>query len=127
MVVTAHLGRPKGEPEDRYSLQPVAVRLGELLGRDVAFATDTVGDSARETVDGLADGEVALLENVRFNAGETSKDDAERGEFADRSPSWPTRSSPTGSAWCTASRRRSTTWRSGSRTRWAAWSPPSST
>ena len=84
VVVTAHLGRPKGEPEDRYSLQPVAVRLGELLGRDVAFATDTVGDSARETVDGLADGEVALLENVRFNAGETSKDDAERGEFADQ-------------------------------------------
>ena len=84
VVVTAHLGRPKGEPEDRYSLRPVAVRLGELLGRDVAFATDTVGDSARETVDGLADGEVALLENVRFNAGETSKDDAERGEFADQ-------------------------------------------
>jgi phosphoglycerate kinase len=84
VVVTAHLGRPKGEPEDRYSLQPVAVRLGELLGRDVAFATDTVGDSARETVEGLADGEVALLENVRFNAGETSKDDVERGEFADR-------------------------------------------
>ena len=84
VVVTAHLGRPKGEPEERYSLRPVAVRLGELLGRDVAFATDTVGDSARETVEGLEDGQVALLENVRFNAGETSKDDAERGEFADR-------------------------------------------
>jgi len=83
VVVTAHLGRPKGEPEDRYSLRPVADRLGELLGSDVAFATDTVGDSAREVVDGLADGEVALLENVRFNAGETSKDEAERGAFAD--------------------------------------------
>jgi phosphoglycerate kinase len=84
VVVVAHLGRPKGEPEERYSLRPVAVRLGELLGRDVAFATDTVGDSARETVAGVADGQVAVLENVRFNAGETSKDDAERGAFADR-------------------------------------------
>jgi phosphoglycerate kinase len=84
VVVTAHLGRPKGEPEDRYSLRPVAARLGELLGQDVAFATDTVGDSARETVAGLSDGQVALLENVRFNAGETSKDDAERGAFADQ-------------------------------------------
>lgn len=84
VVVTAHLGRPKGAPEERYSLRPVAARLGELLGRPVAFATDTVGDSARETVAGLADGQVALLENVRFNAGETSKDDDERGTFADR-------------------------------------------
>ncbi|MGZ4450132.1 MAG: phosphoglycerate kinase [Nocardioides sp.] len=83
VVVTAHLGRPKGAPEDRYSLRPVAARLGELLGQEVAFATDTVGDSARSTVDGLADGQVALLENVRFNAGETSKDEAERGAFAD--------------------------------------------
>ncbi|MEO9323752.1 phosphoglycerate kinase [Nocardioides sp. C4-1] len=84
VVVTAHLGRPKGAPEDRYSLAPVAARLGELLGADVAFATDTVGDAARAVVDGLADGEVALLENVRFNPGETSKDDAERGAFADQ-------------------------------------------
>ena len=84
VVVTAHLGRPKGAPEERYSLRPVAARLGELLGGEVAFASDTVGDSARQTVDGLADGQVALLENVRFNAGETSKDDAERGAFADQ-------------------------------------------
>ena len=83
VVVAAHLGRPKGEPEDRYSLRPVATRLGELLGRDVAFAADTVGPSAHETVDGLQDGDVALLENVRFNPGETSKDDDERGAFAD--------------------------------------------
>jgi phosphoglycerate kinase len=62
----------------------VAVRLSELLGAPVAFATDTVGKSAQETVDGLGDGEVALLENVRFNTGETSKDDDERGAFADR-------------------------------------------
>lgn len=83
VVVTAHLGRPKGAPEDRYSLRPVAARLGELLGADVTFATDTVGESARETVAGLADGQVAVLENVRFNPGETSKDEAERGAFAD--------------------------------------------
>ena len=84
VVVAAHLGRPKGAPEERYSLRPVAARLGELLGKDVAFATDTVGDSAREVVAGLEDGQVAVLENVRFNAGETSKDDGERGDFADR-------------------------------------------
>lgn len=84
VVVTAHLGRPKGEPEAKYSLAPVAARLGELLGQDVAFATDTVGESAQAVVAGLADGQVALLENVRFNAGETSKDDAERGAFADQ-------------------------------------------
>jgi phosphoglycerate kinase len=84
VVVVAHLGRPKGEPEEKYSLRPVAARLGELLGQDVAFATDTVGDSAKETVGVLQDGQVAVLENVRFNAGETSKDDAERGAFADQ-------------------------------------------
>lgn len=83
VVVTAHLGRPKGAPDPAYSLGPVAARLGELLEAPVAFATDTVGDSARETVFGLADGQVAVLENVRFNAGETSKDDAERAAFAD--------------------------------------------
>ncbi|WP_370290307.1 phosphoglycerate kinase [Nocardioides sp.] len=83
VVVTAHLGRPKGAPEERYSLRPVAARLGELLGREVAFAADTVGESAQAVVAGLADGDVAVVENVRFNAGETSKDDAERGAFAD--------------------------------------------
>jgi phosphoglycerate kinase len=82
VVVTAHLGRPKGEPDPAYSLAPVAARLGELLGQDVAFASDTVGESATETVAGLQDGQVALLENVRFNAGETSKDDDVRGSFA---------------------------------------------
>ncbi|WP_372728317.1 phosphoglycerate kinase [Nocardioides sp.] len=83
VVVTAHLGRPKGAPDPAYSLGPVAARLGELLEAPVAFATDTVGDIARETVSGLSDGQVAVLENVRFNAGETSKDDAERAAFAD--------------------------------------------
>ena len=83
VVVCAHLGRPKGEPDPRYSLAPVAARLGELLGAEVAFAADTVGDSARETVAALGDGRVALLENLRFSPGETSKDAAERGAFAD--------------------------------------------
>ena len=82
VVVMAHLGRPKGSPDPAYSLAPVAKRLGELLERPVAFATDTVGESAHAIVESLADGAVALLENVRFNAGETSKDDAERAEFA---------------------------------------------
>ncbi|UFN45391.1 phosphoglycerate kinase [Nocardioides okcheonensis] len=84
VVVTAHLGRPKGAPDPAYSLRPVAERLSELLGRPVAFATDTVGASATETVEGLGDGDVALLENVRFNDGETSKDDAVRASFADQ-------------------------------------------
>ncbi|MEV4662291.1 phosphoglycerate kinase [Micromonospora echinofusca] len=84
VVVCSHLGRPKGAPDPQFSLGPVAGRLGELLGTRVHFATDTVGESARSTVDALADGEVALLENLRFNAGETSKDDAERGAFADQ-------------------------------------------
>ncbi|MFE0552317.1 phosphoglycerate kinase [Streptomyces pilosus] len=84
VVVASHLGRPKGTPDPAFSLAPAAARLGELLGADVAFATDTVGESATATVDGLADGQVAVIENLRFNAGETSKDDAERGVFADR-------------------------------------------
>lgn len=84
VVVCAHLGRPKGEPDPRYSLAPVATRLGEVLGQEVAFATDTVGESAHRVVDGLADGQVALLENLRFDPGETSKDEAERSAFADR-------------------------------------------
>ncbi|MEQ4608971.1 phosphoglycerate kinase [Streptomyces bacillaris] len=84
VVVASHLGRPKGAPDPAFSLAPAAARLGELLGADVAFATDTVGDSARAAVEGLTDGQVAVLENLRFNAGETSKDDAERGAFADR-------------------------------------------
>jgi phosphoglycerate kinase len=84
VLVTAHLGRPGGAPDPKYSLRPVAERLGELLGRQVAFATDTVGESAQETVAALDDGQVAVLENVRFNAGETSKDDAVRGAFADQ-------------------------------------------
>ncbi|MCK9895371.1 phosphoglycerate kinase [Frankia sp. AgB32] len=87
VIVTSHLGRPKGEPDPKYSLGPVAARLGELLGRPVVFAGDGGGDiageRAREIVGGLADGEVALLENLRFSPGETSKDAVERAAFAD--------------------------------------------
>lgn len=82
VVVISHLGRPQGAPEDRYSLKPVAARLGELLGQDVSFATDAVSDSARETVAALPEGRVALLENLRFNSGETAKQDGERLVFA---------------------------------------------
>ncbi|BDU11017.1 phosphoglycerate kinase [Aurantimicrobium sp. INA4] len=82
VVVMSHLGRPDGSPEAKYSLEPAAIRLGELLGKPVAFATDTVGDSAKATVSALADGQIAVLENLRFNPGETSKDEAERGAFA---------------------------------------------
>ncbi|WFE42723.1 phosphoglycerate kinase [Micromonospora sp. WMMD998] len=84
VVVCSHLGRPKGAPDPQFSLRPVAGRLGELLDAPVSFAEDTVGDSAQSTVAGLADGQVALLENLRFNKGETSKDSAERGAFADQ-------------------------------------------
>jgi len=84
VVTSSHLGRPKGAPEAKYSLAPVAARLGELLGSPVAFATDTVGSSAKETVAALENGQVVVLENLRFNAGETSKDDAERRAFAEQ-------------------------------------------
>ncbi|MEW1723001.1 phosphoglycerate kinase [Streptomyces sp. NPDC093109] len=84
VIVASHLGRPKGAPDPAFSLAPAAARLGELLGTDVAFATDTVGESATATVAALTDGRVAVIENLRFNAGETAKDDAERGAFADQ-------------------------------------------
>jgi phosphoglycerate kinase len=87
-IVVAHLGRPKGEPDPAYSLAPVGERLEQLLGAPVRMAEDVVGESAAEAVratgiEGGAD-RVVLLENVRFAPGETSKDDAERGAFADR-------------------------------------------
>ncbi|HYJ77372.1 MAG TPA: phosphoglycerate kinase [Actinomycetes bacterium] len=84
VVVCAHLGRPKGQAVKKYSLAPVAERLAEVLGRPVQFATDTVGDSAQAAVAGLGDGDVVLLENLRYNAGEESTDDGERGAFADQ-------------------------------------------
>lgn len=84
VLVASHLGRPKGAPDSVFSLLPAAERLGELLDAPVAFAQDTVGPAAHDTVNGLRPGQVAVLENLRFNAGETSKDDTERGEFADQ-------------------------------------------
>ena len=84
VVVAAHLGRPKGAPDPQYSLAPVATRLGELLGSPVPLAADVAGEDAVARAGALGDGEVLLLENVRFEAAETSKDDAERGELADR-------------------------------------------
>ncbi|QIZ98873.1 phosphoglycerate kinase [Leifsonia sp. PS1209] len=82
VVVISHLGRPEGAPDAKYSLAPVAQRLSELLGKPVTFAKDTVGSGAQDAVSGLQDGDVALLENLRFNPGETSKDEAERQAFA---------------------------------------------
>ena len=78
VVVTAHLGRPKGEPDPKFSLAPVAAALGEQLGRHVQLAGDVVGTDALARAEGLTDGDVLLLENIRFDARETSKDDAER-------------------------------------------------
>ena len=82
VVAMSHLGRPDGQHDPKYSLAPVAQRLSELLGKPVCFATDTVGDAAKEAVDQLEDGGIVLLENLRFNADETSKDHDEREDFA---------------------------------------------
>ncbi|WP_461110045.1 phosphoglycerate kinase [Tessaracoccus terricola] len=82
IVIMAHLGRPKGSVNPKFSLAPVAGRLSELLGTEVRLAGDVVGDSATATVEGLGDGDVALLENVRYEPAEESKDEAERTELA---------------------------------------------
>jgi phosphoglycerate kinase len=78
VIVTAHLGRPKGGPDPEFSLAPVAAALGEQLGRHVQLAGDVVGTDALARAEGLTDGDVLLLENIRFDPRETSKDDAER-------------------------------------------------
>jgi len=82
VVVISHLGRPEGAPDAKYSLEPAALRLGELLGQPVFFASDTVGSEAKGAVKALDNGGVVVLENLRFNPGETSKDVAEREAFA---------------------------------------------
>jgi phosphoglycerate kinase len=84
VVAFSHLGRPDGAPDAKYSLAPVAQRLSELLGKPVCFASDTVGSAAQDAVASLDEGGIALLENLRFNAGETAKDDAERRRFAEK-------------------------------------------
>ena len=82
VVVISHLGRPEGEPNAKYTLEPAAARLSELLGQPVFFASDTIGSEAFGAVKALAPGGVVVLENLRFNAAETSKDAAEREAFA---------------------------------------------
>ena len=82
VVVMAHLGRPKGEVKSEFSLAPVAEALSERLEQYVALAGDVSGEDAHERANGLTDGDVLLLENVRFDPRETSKDEAERAEFA---------------------------------------------
>jgi len=82
VIAISHLGRPDGKPDAKYSLQPVAARLGELLDAPVAFAGDTVGDEAHDAVHALHQGEVVLLENLRFDGDETSKDHGDREKFA---------------------------------------------
>ena len=82
VIVSAHLGRPKGEVNPAFSLSPVAARLSEVLGQDVPLAADTVGEDAKAKAAALENGQVILLENVRFDAGETSQVDAEREELA---------------------------------------------
>ena len=84
IIVLSHLGRPKGEVNPNYSLAPVAERLSELLGAEVRLAQDVVGESARSVVESLTNGDVGMLENVRYEPGEESKDDAERGALANR-------------------------------------------
>ncbi|HAT1151493.1 TPA: phosphoglycerate kinase [Corynebacterium striatum] len=83
VILSAHLGRPKGEVNPKYSLAPVAEALSEALGQYVALAGDVTGEDAHERANGLNDGDVMLIENVRFDPRETSKDEAERGAFAD--------------------------------------------
>jgi phosphoglycerate kinase len=84
VIVISHLGRPKGEPDPQFSLAPAAARLAKLLDQDVPLAADTVGESAAALVSELEDGGVVVLENLRFNEGETSKDDAVRRAFAEQ-------------------------------------------
>ncbi|NDH65655.1 MAG: phosphoglycerate kinase [Microbacteriaceae bacterium] len=84
VIVISHLGRPDGAPDAKYSLEPAAIRLGELLGQPVFFASDTIGSEAKGVVKALDNGGVAVLENLRFNPGETSKDEIERRDFASK-------------------------------------------
>lgn len=88
LVICAHLGRPKGERKPELSLAPIAERLRELLGREVIFATDVIGDSAKASVEAMKPGGVVLLENIRYESGETSKSDEERLDLAKKLASY---------------------------------------
>ena len=116
VVVCSHLGRPAGAPDPAYSLAPVAARLGQLLGRPVAMAADTVGPSARSAAAALAPGEMLMLENLRFNPGETSKDDAVRARSPISSRRLPSCTSAMGSGPCIAGMPASVTCPRGFRT-----------
>jgi phosphoglycerate kinase len=109
IIVLAHLGRPKGQANPKYSLAPAAQRLSELLGAEVKLAQDVVGESAQGVVSSLADGEVGMLENVRYEPGEESKDDSERVRSPIATPRLAMCSSRMASVWYTASRLRCTT------------------
>jgi phosphoglycerate kinase len=88
IVICAHLGRPKGERKPELSLAPISIRLSEILNREVVFATDVVGESARTAVASLDSGDVVLLENIRYEAAETSKDESERFALATKLASY---------------------------------------
>ena len=95
VIVMAHLGRPKGEPDPALSIRPAAEKLAELSGLNVKVAEDVVGESAQSLAQELADGEVLVIENVRFEAGETSKDDADVRNSRSATLRWPARTAPT--------------------------------
>ena len=82
LVIAAHLGRPKGQPSPELSLAPIAKRLGELLGQEIIFAGDLTADSLAALAHSLKGRQILLLENIRFNPAETSKDESERAVFA---------------------------------------------
>ena len=133
VVVTAHLGRPKDGPTPEFSLAPVAKALGEQLDRHVQLAGDVVGTDALARAEGLTDGDILLLENIRFDPRETSKDDGERLALAKQLVELvgdqtvrPALSCPTASGWCTASRPLSTTSPRCCRTTRARWWRPRS-
>ena len=112
VIITAHLGRPKGEPDPALSLAPVAARLSEELGRNVQLAGDVVGSDALARAEGLTDGDVLLLENIRFDPARPARTTPTAPSSPRRSSSWSAttaRSSLTVSVWSIASRRRSTT------------------
>ena len=126
IIVLAHLGRPKGQANPKYSLAPAAKRLSELLDTEVQLANDVVGESARSVVNGLSDGDVAMLENVRYEPGRSPRTTLNAALWQTDMPPSVMCSSRMVSASYTVSRRPCTTLRSGCRVRPASWSRPRS-